>query len=94
MKQSLGLLLVLLFFGCGTGPTTPPTHHDALIEKWIGKKKQELIKALGPPTREARLPSGESTLVWEKPNCYISFDTDKQGVVSTGANNCAGRENN
>jgi len=85
---SLGLAIILLLWGCGTTAPTPPTHHDAVIEKWIGKTKQEVIKAFGHPSREATLPTGESTLVWEKQNCYLAVDTDKEGIVRTGVNNC------
>ena len=42
------------------------------------------------PNAEATLSSGESTLIWERKNgCYITFNTNKSGIVESGNDQCA-----
>src|SRR2546426_3101063 len=86
------LLLYLALFGvigC-TEKALPPSHHDVEVERWVGKSKTQLIASMGTPTREATLSSGESTLLWERKNgCYITFNTNKAGIVESGNDHCA-----
>ena len=85
------LLCLALFFvlGCAA-KALPPSHHDVEVERWVGKSKKQLIASMGTPTREATLSSGESTLLWERKNgCYISFNTNKAGIVESGHDKCA-----
>jgi len=88
--HNLLLLLALLFVvGC-TEKALPPSHHDVEVERWVGKSKTQLIASMGTPTREATLSSGESTLLWERKNgCYITFNTNKSGIVESGHDQCA-----
>lgn len=93
--RGLTLFLATLFVGCAaTTPPPPKTHHDPFVEQWIGKSKQQLIAALGQPTMQDSLSTGESTLVWEKQGgkCRISFNTDRNGRVDSGNNRCGAKE--
>lgn len=75
--------------GCGSSKVLPETHHEPSVEKWVGKTKQQLVQALGPPTQDLALSTGESTLLWEKKaGCRISFNLDKQGRVDSGHDTC------
>ena len=89
--HKLLLFLALLgVIGC-TEKALPPSHHDVEVEQWVGKSKTQLIASMGTPTREATLSSGESTLLWERKNgCYITFNTNKAGIVESGHDKCAG----
>jgi hypothetical protein len=76
--------------GCGSSKVLPETHHEPSVEKWVGKTKQQLVQALGPPTQDLALSTGESTLLWEKKaGCRISFNIDKRGRVDSGHDTCA-----
>ena len=88
--HKLLLWLALLFVvGC-TEKALPPSHHNVEVERWVGKSKTQLIASMGTPTREATLSSGESTLLWERKNgCYITFNTNKSGIVESGNDHCA-----
>ena len=88
--HKLLLFLALLFvLGC-TAKALPPSHHDVEVERWVGKSKTQLIASMGTPTREATLSSGEGTLLWERKNgCYITFNTNKSGIVESGNDHCA-----
>jgi hypothetical protein len=86
----LFLLPVFYMLGCTAKPL-PPSHHDVAVERWVGKSKKQLIASMGAPTRETKLSSGESTLLWErKGGCYITFNTDKAGIVESGHDRCGG----
>ena len=84
------LFLAFLFVVSCTEKALPPGHHDVEVERWVGKSKTQLIASMGTPTREATLSSGESTLLWERKNgCYITFNTNKSGIVESGHDQCA-----
>ena len=89
--HKLLLFLALLgLIGC-TEQALPPSHHDVEVERWVGHSRTQLIASMGTPTREATLSSGESTLLWERTNgCYITFHTNKAGIVESGYDKCAG----
>ena len=88
--HKLLLFLVLLgVIGC-TEQALSPSHHDVEVERWVGHSKTQLIASMGTPTREATLSSGEGTLLWERKNgCYITFNTNKSGIVESGNDHCA-----
>lgn len=96
LRHKIRLACVILLFmagmgivGCGSSKVLPETHHEPSVEKWIGKTKQQLLQALGPPTQQLALSTGESTLLWEKKEgCRISFNIDKQGRVDSGHDTC------
>ena len=88
-RKLLFFLSIFYMLGCTSQPL-PATHHDVGVEQWVGKSKKQLIASMGPPTRETSLSSGETTLVWErKGGCYITFNTDKRGIVDSGHDRCA-----
>ena len=88
-RKLLLFLPVFYVLGCTAQQPLPPSHHDVAVERWVGKSKKELIASMGPPTRETALSSGERTLVWErKGGCYITFNTDKRGIVESGHDRC------
>lgn len=79
---------LLYLWGCTTA-VLPSSHHDVVVERWVGKSKKQLIASMGPPTRETTLSSGESTLIWERQSgCFITFHTDKHGMVEAGTDRC------
>jgi hypothetical protein len=88
--RKLLLFLAFLFVVSCTEKALPPSHHDVEVERWVGKSKTQLIASMGTPTREATLSSGEGTLLWERKNgCYITFNTNKSGIVESGNDHCA-----
>lgn len=88
LHAALRFMLILLVVGCTSEPV-PPEHHDAFVEKWLGKHRKELVREMGQPTRETKLSSGEKTLVWEKPSdCYITFNITKADVIESGYRRC------
>jgi hypothetical protein len=88
-RRKVLLLLPAMFLLCCTSQPLPPSHHDVVVEGWVGKSKKQLIASMGTPTRETTLSSGESTLIWErKGGCYITFNTDKAGIVESGHDRC------
>ena len=88
-RPKILLLLPAIFLLCCTSQPLPTSHHDVVVEGWVGKSKKQLIASMGPPTRETTLSSGESTLIWErKTGCYITFNTDKAGIVESGHDRC------
>ncbi|HEY3196737.1 MAG TPA: hypothetical protein VGJ57_01895 [Nitrospirales bacterium] len=88
-RKVLLLLPAIFLFCCTSNQPLPPSHHDVVVEGWVGKSKKQLIASMGPPTRETTLSSGESTLIWErKDGCYITFNTDKAGIVESGHDRC------
>jgi len=97
LKHKIPLACIILvsmagmgLVGCGSSKVLPETHHEPSVEKWVGKTKQQLLQALGPPTQQLALSSGESTLLWEKKEgCRISFNIDKHGKVDSGHDTCA-----
>jgi hypothetical protein len=88
-RKLLLFLSIFYMLGCTAQPL-PAIHHDVVVEQWVGKSKKQLIASMGAPTRETSLSTGESTLVWErKGGCYITFNTDKRGIVDSGHDRCA-----
>jgi hypothetical protein len=88
-RRKFLLLLPCFFLLCCTPEPIPPSHHDVVVERWVGKSKKQLIASMGLPTRETTLSSGESTLIWErKSGCYITFNTDRSGIVESGHDRC------
>jgi hypothetical protein len=88
-RRKFLLLLPCFFLLCCTPEPIPPSHHDVVVERWVGKSKKQLIASMGPPTRETTLSSGEGTLIWErKSGCYITFNTDRSGIVESGHDRC------
>lgn len=81
--------VVLFLWGCGLFPQED-------LKGWIGFHREELIRVMGPPTRETPLPDGRTRLefverITRHPTaaqmygasyvCHKTFDLDAKGFI-------------
>jgi len=88
-KALLLVIIVFLVWGCGLFPQED-------LKGWIGFHREELIRVMGPPTRETPLPDGGTRLefvqrITRHPTaaqmygasyvCHKTFDLDSEGFI-------------
>jgi len=83
-------LVALLVWGCGLFPQED-------LKGWVGFHREELIRVMGPPTKETPLPDGGTRLefvqrITRHPSaaqqygvsyiCHKTFDLDSKGFIT------------
>ena len=84
-------LIVALVWGCGLFPKEE-------LKGWIGFHREELVRVMGPPTKETRLENGGTRLdfverITRHPSgaqvygssyiCHKTFDLDSEGIIQS-----------
>lgn len=81
MKGTLVLLCAVLLTGC----------LSKTMSSWVGESRDNLIQRWGPPTSEAKLANGGTSLVYVNTwsdqfsiqTCRKIFNTDAQGIIQS-----------
>lgn len=93
LLRGVAFLTLWLVIGAGLGCGLFPPDHS---KGWIGFHREELIQAMGPPSKETPLPDGGQRLefvqrVTRHPTaaqmygasyvCHTIFDIDSDGII-------------
>jgi hypothetical protein len=84
IKKLFILLLVINISGCAA----------AVMKKWIGSSKDQVIQQWGVPDRSVKLDNGKQVLTWDGRNgygqiiCTQSFTINTDGNIEDFSTNC------
>ncbi len=83
MKIGSTRLLLVLAITLVLGACAPTQQPDTVASSWIGKRRREVVAALGQPTQITPLDSGGEILIYAKSGQkHYVFETAPEGLVA------------